>query len=62
MPDKPKTKIIKTTIRIDRNLWNKVRILAVKNGTTAEALVTLALQELVSLTLEELLKLSKRGK
>lgn len=30
---------IKTTIRLPRALWNQVRILAVKNGTTAEALV-----------------------
>jgi hypothetical protein len=38
---------IKTTIRLPRSLWNQVRILAVKNGTTAEALVEKALKSLV---------------
>jgi hypothetical protein len=45
MPDKPK--IIKTTIRVERSLWNRVRILAVKQGTSAEALVSLALEQLL---------------
>lgn len=56
MPDK--SQIIKTTIRVERELWNKVRILAVQQGTTAEAIVTLALKE----TLKELVKIGAKKK
>ena len=38
---------IKTTIRLPKALWNQIRILAVKNGTTAEALVELGLKLVV---------------
>jgi hypothetical protein len=60
MPDKPK--IIKTTIRIERSLWNRVRVLAIENGTSAEALTTLVLKELVNLTPKEIAKELRKKK
>jgi hypothetical protein len=38
----PKT-IIKTTVRIPKHLWANVRIRAISEGSTAEALVVAAL-------------------
>jgi hypothetical protein len=42
---KPKEGITKTTIRVPKQLWDKVRIRAIEQGTSAEALVIKALLE-----------------
>lgn len=45
---KPKAEeIIKTTIRVPKQLWDKVRIRAIEQNTSAEALVVKALGELL---------------
>jgi len=44
---KPKDEIVKTTIRVSRSLWDKVRITAIQRGTSAEALVAEALTDLL---------------
>ena len=41
---KPK---VKTTVRVDADLWQKVRVFAIKNGTTAEALISKGLRLVV---------------
>jgi hypothetical protein len=40
-----KETIIKTTIRVPKQLWDKVRIRAIEQGTSAEAMVVKALTE-----------------
>jgi hypothetical protein len=40
-----KQQIIKTTLRCPAELWKRVRMRAIKDGTTAEALVIAALSE-----------------
>ena len=40
---KPKEPIIKTTIRCPKPLWDKVRIRAIEESTSAEVLVVRAL-------------------
>jgi hypothetical protein len=42
---KPKEEIIKTTIRVPKQLWDKVRIRAIEQNTSAEAMVIKALSE-----------------
>ena len=42
---KPKEEIVKTTIRVPKQLWDKVRIEAIKQNTSAEAFVVKALGE-----------------
>ena len=42
---KEKQPIVKTTIRVPKPLWDSVRIAAVKESTTAEALVIKALTQ-----------------
>jgi hypothetical protein len=44
---KPKEGIIKTTIRVPKQLWDKVRIFSIEQNTSAEALVVKALTELL---------------
>jgi len=44
---KSKEEIIKTTIRVPRQLWDKVRIRAIEQSTSAEAMVIKALTELL---------------
>ena len=40
---KPKEEIVRTTIRVPKALWDRVRIAAIKQNTSAEALVVKAL-------------------
>ena len=42
---KPTDEIIKTTIRVPKQLWDKVRIRAIEQGTSAEAIVVKSLGE-----------------
>jgi hypothetical protein len=41
---KPKEEIVKTTIRVPKPLWDKIRIRAIEESTSAEALVIVALE------------------
>jgi len=45
MPDKPE--IIKTTIRVPKPLWDRVRIFAIEHNGTAEGVVITALSEFI---------------
>jgi hypothetical protein len=40
-----KPEIIKTTIRVPKPLWDKIRIHAIEKNTSAEAIVVTALSE-----------------
>lgn len=42
---KSKEEIIKTTIRVPKPLWDKVRIRGIEQGMSAEAIVVTALGE-----------------
>jgi hypothetical protein len=44
MTTKKTTQYIKTTLRVPESLWRRVRIHALETGTTAEALVSAALE------------------
>ena len=42
---KPKEEIVKTSIRVPKQLWDRVRIRAIEQNTSAEAIVVSALGE-----------------
>jgi len=44
---KPKDEIVKTTIRVPKPLWDKVRIRGIEQSVSAESLVVLALERML---------------